>query len=97
MFIIIKGAGLAILQIAIFNVEFLIHAGRCGSRKDAKPNLGDALMIFRLLLRIPNLVDTKFNSKKRQTSCPQNACLHSALNDITNNIRMSMTLYVNIT
>jgi len=46
MFIIIKGTGLAILQIAIFNVEFLIHAGRCDSRKDAKPNLGDALMIF---------------------------------------------------
>jgi hypothetical protein len=46
MFIIIKGTGLVILHIAIFNVEFLIHAGRCGSRKDAKPNLGDALMIF---------------------------------------------------
>ena len=46
MFIIIKGTGLAILQIAIFNVEFYIHAGSCGSRKEAKTNLGDALMIF---------------------------------------------------
>ena len=46
MFIIIKGTGLVILQITIINVEFLTHAGRCGSRKDAKPNLGDALMIF---------------------------------------------------
>ena len=36
MIIIIKGTRLAILQIAIINVEFLIHAGRCGSRKDAK-------------------------------------------------------------
>ena len=43
MFVIIKGTGLAILQIAIINVEFLIHAGRCDSRKGTKLNLGDAL------------------------------------------------------